>query len=238
MEKKKKKGKKTLLPAGVRKIKSISEILSGAKRQLPGFWCWWVHSLHSSFLSLDRWLSSSFLGVFVQERHMSYAADGEFAAKFPCEHSAWMGVLAVSRTLSGKVWDSPLRSRGTIVGQSRNLQVLAQIHCVGWEDDFWLPSEGGIHGICPSASLLVAANTARQMLLRRLHQFPGLCSQECKENNLWNENIVLENMTQPMVKGLCRLELANRSCIWRVCFKINHVFEWYSDWGCFPEFGT
>lgn len=83
----------------------------------------------------------------------------------------------------------------------------------------------GTHSICPSASLLVADHTARQMLLRRLHQFAGLCSQECKKNNLWNENIVLENMTQPMVKVLRRLELANRSCIWRVCFKINHVFE-------------
>lgn len=49
----KKKGKKTLLPAGVRKIKSISEIVLVAKRQFPGFWCWWVHSLHSSFPSLD-----------------------------------------------------------------------------------------------------------------------------------------------------------------------------------------
>ena len=51
----------------------------------------------------------------------------------------------------------------------------------------------GVCGICPSASSLLVPRTAKQMLLQ---QVAGLCSQECKKNNVRNENIGLEKMTQ------------------------------------------
>lgn len=49
----------------------------------------------------------------------------------------------------------------------------------------------GIHDICPSASLLVA-HTGSQTLLLWVYQAAG---QECKKNDLWKENTVLENKT-------------------------------------------
>lgn len=56
---------------------------------------------------------------------MSYAADGEFAARFPCEHSAWTEVIVVSRILLGDP-EEPLEE------QSRNRRVLTQVHLAIW----------------------------------------------------------------------------------------------------------
>lgn len=139
------------------------------------------------------------MGVFIQEGYLSYDADGEFAAKFPSEHIAWTGVLAVSRHCLVSPENlvavrSPFeiqRNHGSTKQEFWSTDPYALCGMRRMTSSVW---KEGICGICLSASLMLVVHIVRQMLLCWLHQVAGLCSQEC--NNLWNENTVLENMTR------------------------------------------